>query len=115
MGATAAVLLALNGHSQDVESHSSRSLLWKHIDKNHSECMKCGNNFNFFSRRHHCRLCQFVICGSCSDTSGKRNEYRVCKDLPLSDSGTMGWLSCPTNSFPHPKCPDGCYENMHQY
>ena len=30
------------------------------------QCPHCGNNFGMFRRRHHCRLCGGVLCGSCS-------------------------------------------------
>ena len=29
-------------------------------------CPDCGNNFGFFRRRHHCRLCGSVLCMECS-------------------------------------------------
>eukprot|EP00057_Strongylocentrotus_purpuratus_P014398 XP_011668872.1 PREDICTED: FYVE, RhoGEF and PH domain-containing protein 4 isoform X5 [Strongylocentrotus purpuratus] len=29
-------------------------------------CMKCGLDFNFTRRRHHCRACGAVVCGKCS-------------------------------------------------
>ncbi|XP_072178122.1 uncharacterized protein [Diadema setosum] len=29
-------------------------------------CMRCGMEFNFTRRRHHCRACGAVVCGKCS-------------------------------------------------
>ena len=29
-------------------------------------CMNCGAAFNFFTRRHHCRICGGVFCARCS-------------------------------------------------
>ncbi|ORZ33663.1 hypothetical protein BCR44DRAFT_1437898 [Catenaria anguillulae PL171] len=29
-------------------------------------CRQCNSTFSFFNRKHHCRLCGRVVCGSCS-------------------------------------------------
>jgi len=50
-------------------------------------CIRCGNDFNPFKRRHHCRLCGSLICGVCSeaklslirdDDNETVTEERVC-------------------------------------
>lgn len=40
-------------------------------DQEAPECGSCGRPFTFFYRRHHCRMCGKVVCGSCS------NNWRV--------------------------------------
>ena len=32
-----------------------------------SHCASCGDEFNPFNRRHHCRLCGKIFCHKCSD------------------------------------------------
>jgi hypothetical protein len=49
------------------------------IDVNN--CLKCGTQFNFFVRRHHCRNCGGVFCNECSKNThvfDNNNSYRVC-------------------------------------
>eukprot|EP01080_Neovahlkampfia_damariscottae_P011639 gene11639-4880_t len=35
-------------------------------DKDVKECMQCKDKFTFLNRRHHCRNCGGLFCGSCS-------------------------------------------------
>lgn len=35
-------------------------------DRASAICMRCSNRFSATHRRHHCRNCGFVVCGSCS-------------------------------------------------
>lgn len=35
-------------------------------DSSSLECSLCGSKFGLFNRRHHCRKCGKLICGSCS-------------------------------------------------
>jgi hypothetical protein len=37
---------------------------WK-PDNSTDHCKICGKKFSFFVRRHHCRLCGYIFCGSC--------------------------------------------------
>mmetsp|Transcript_12045 Transcript_12045/g.23563 ORF Transcript_12045/g.23563 Transcript_12045/m.23563 type:complete len:286 (+) Transcript_12045:650-1507(+) len=47
-------------------------------------CARCDSQFTFFFRRHHCRCCGEVVCGTCSDHSapvpqwGYERPIRVC-------------------------------------
>ena len=57
---------------------------WKPDDSS-SICPYCGVQFTFFYRRHHCRGCGNLCCGSCCDktlhllnSDGTRTEARVC-------------------------------------
>lgn len=51
-----------------------------------SYCMVCIAEFGWFSRRHHCRVCGYVVCGSCSPFMAKipgipeELESRVCRN-----------------------------------
>lgn len=39
---------------------------WEYdVDQPH--CASCGNEFNPFNRKHHCRLCGKIYCNKCSD------------------------------------------------
>lgn len=52
-------------------------------DQQVSTCVICSDKFSMFNRRHHCRRCGRVVCGTCSQHShvvsgyGK-NTVRVC-------------------------------------
>lgn len=53
------MLFVIAGPLQDVRLlHRSQ---W-HSDAEHSRCEDCDVAFTFFTRRHHCRLCGFVLC-----------------------------------------------------
>jgi len=52
-------------------------------DTDHDDCMRCECKFNFRKRRHHCRVCGFVVCGDCSPTKiypkhSAVEKIRVC-------------------------------------
>eukprot|EP01099_Mayorella_cantabrigiensis_P000132 TRINITY_DN1057_c0_g2_i1.p1 TRINITY_DN1057_c0_g2~~TRINITY_DN1057_c0_g2_i1.p1 ORF type:complete len:314 (-),score=70.20 TRINITY_DN1057_c0_g2_i1:139-1038(-) len=55
-------------------------------DAESPNCGKCGKEFTFFFRRHHCRGCGKVMCGDCTakkcklpDSFGYHGEERVCE------------------------------------
>ena len=50
-------------------------------------CHKCTNGFGTFNRKHHCRSCGEIFCGTCcheklsmSDNAEAKDEERVCVD-----------------------------------
>ena len=53
-------------------------------DEQVKNCYLCEKKFTMFNRKHHCRNCGKIICGSCSEKyeCGKRGStypVRVCK------------------------------------
>lgn len=52
--------------------------------KNSDKCKTCSAEFKLFTRRHHCRLCSFSFCDTCSKYSArtsllKSESYRCCQ------------------------------------
>ncbi|ODV81102.1 FYVE-domain-containing protein [Suhomyces tanzawaensis NRRL Y-17324] len=45
-------------------------------------CFLCHSSYNFFNRRHHCRKCGRVVCGSCSEQAVKYFPNTVIVDAP---------------------------------
>lgn len=41
-------------------------------DQDVSECQICAKGFSLFTRRHHCRRCGRVVCGSCAPSANCR-------------------------------------------
>jgi hypothetical protein len=54
------------------------------LDEDIQSCMECQVEFNFLTRRHHCRACGNIICSNCSPykatipTLDELNGSRVC-------------------------------------
>ncbi|CAI2382914.1 unnamed protein product [Moneuplotes crassus] len=55
-------------------------------NKSAKQCNKCLKEFNFFRRRHHCRICGNVFCSNCCNTkknhkifNGKKNKKTLKK------------------------------------
>ena len=42
----------------------NRKKTWD-ADRLHPNCSKCSRRFTAFFRRHHCRACGLVFCGTC--------------------------------------------------
>ena len=49
---------------------------WKN-DEQVTSCENCEAKFTFFNRRHHCRVCGGIFCGTCAPKFGKDSE-RTC-------------------------------------
>ncbi|VDL66270.1 unnamed protein product [Nippostrongylus brasiliensis] len=68
------------GHKRPAKEHAA---VWV-PDGEAARCMECGRTqFNLVQRRHHCRACGRVVCGSCSTHSFridnlKKKPVRVC-------------------------------------
>ncbi|NXT60124.1 ZFY16 protein, partial [Chaetops frenatus] len=76
-----------NQASESAESHKTPpALSWKQPlwvpDSEAPNCMNCQAKFTFTKRRHHCRACGKVFCGSCCKRKCKlqymEKEARVC-------------------------------------
>ena len=52
------------------------SVKWQHDDAVLA-CNLCNKQFTLFNRRHHCRFCGDIVCGSCSNV--KIHGLRSCK------------------------------------
>ena len=60
---------------------------WK-PDSSAKACTVCQDAFSFFNRRHHCRRCGDIVCGSCSAISSKKG-MNVLKDMYTFDIVTV--------------------------
>ncbi|XP_065674340.1 early endosome antigen 1 isoform X6 [Hydra vulgaris] len=52
-----------------------------------TSCKKCNKQFNLTTRKHHCRHCGMVFCGTCSQYSAviasNKNPVRVCETCSI--------------------------------
>ena len=59
-------------------------------------CVICHAEFSLTRRRHHCRKCGALVCGTCSDhfmvLPGETSEVRVCDtcELKLKEAAAVG-------------------------
>ncbi|NWV96247.1 ZFY16 protein, partial [Machaerirhynchus nigripectus] len=92
-----------NQTSESTESHNTPpALSWKQPlwvpDSEAPNCMNCQAKFTFTKRRHHCRACGKVFCGSCCKRKCKlqymEKEARVCTGCYDDiNKGKEGFLS----------------------
>ncbi|NXI82420.1 ZFY16 protein, partial [Rhipidura dahli] len=92
-----------NQTSESTESHKTPlALSWKQPlwvpDSEAPNCMNCQAKFTFTKRRHHCRACGKVFCGSCCKRKCKlqymEKEARVCTGCYDDiNKGKEGFLS----------------------
>jgi hypothetical protein len=52
-------------------------------DQKAETCMRCNSRFGWMKRRHHCRLCGRVVCGSCSERV--RLQFQLMVLVRLAD------------------------------
>lgn len=57
-----------------------------------SSCYTCSNEFTFFTRRHHCRLCLLSVCSTCSTHTVLINHMnqRVCDQCYVMQQYMVG-------------------------
>lgn len=85
------------------------------LDSEASSCMRCNRGFGvFFKRRHHCRLCGYCVCSSCSST-------RLALKFLYEDGGSRVCRDCYDNQassiLPPQSCTpvavfNGCFHEM---
>jgi len=61
-------------------------------DENAECCHLCLKKFHLLRRKHHCRVCGYVICEQCSENkllvqNISRNKVRVCNDCFVKNIG----------------------------
>ena len=55
-------------------------------DSSTDSCKLCDTKFGYLLRKHHCRKCGFIFCGSCAGQFGSIPSY-LGKTLHYSDVG----------------------------
>ncbi|XP_039945862.1 zinc finger FYVE domain-containing protein 16 isoform X2 [Hirundo rustica] len=97
--------------TESAKSHKIPAVLsWKQPlwvpDSEAPNCMNCQAKFTFTKRRHHCRACGKVFCGSCCKRKCKlhymEKEARVCTgcydDINKEEAQIPGGASSPSPS-----------------
>ncbi|OON21936.1 FYVE zinc finger [Opisthorchis viverrini] len=76
------VFPSVNATDQNLEPVSGSSAIEWVKDEQSTMCAECSAEFTVFNRRHHCRACGKVFCGTCSDYRApiafQGNKERVC-------------------------------------
>jgi hypothetical protein len=60
------------------------------FDDDVDSCMICGDYFTLFRRRHHCRVCGNLICGSCSTGTVRIKEIQSDEKMRACDNCYIG-------------------------
>ncbi|XP_050353471.1 myotubularin-related protein 4 isoform X1 [Nymphalis io] len=84
-GGSSAASGSSSGSASEVEvGEEARGVLWL-PDSAAPRCQHCRNQFWLARRRHHCRRCGGIFCGSCSEMSpwGELGAVRVCRRCRL--------------------------------
>lgn len=103
------------GGNQTSENAESRrtppALSWKQPlwvpDSEAPNCMNCQAKFTFTKRRHHCRACGKVFCGSCCKRKCKlqymEKEARVCTGCydDINKAQAFERMMSPTGAVPN--------------
>ncbi|CAJ0582595.1 unnamed protein product, partial [Mesorhabditis spiculigera] len=70
--------------NQSLQMDMSKQLSRKWLDDNEAvNCTTCGKGFSLTVRKHHCRVCGLIFCGTCSNHTVKlashKNPVRACE------------------------------------
>lgn len=78
-------------------------------DEQSDACLLCADTFSLTKRRHHCRRCGLLVCGSCS------SKRYIIKGLSSTASPTTTTgASSSTSSSSLSRCCDSCYNKLAQ-
>lgn len=71
-------------------------------DEDMQNCLNCHTPFSFLVRKHHCRCCGGIFCGSCTEKFARydKKRVRVIKRSPSDEE------------FPPFRTCDSCYDNL---
>lgn len=78
-----AMLLQHKGLPTDSTTRRSFAATWI-PDMASAICMRCSDRFTVANRRHHCRMCGYIVCGACSKDRAlllniSSSPVRVCR------------------------------------
>lgn len=71
-------------------------------DDNMRNCLNCHASFSFIVRKHHCRCCGGIFCGSCSERFARYDSHRV----------RVVKRSATDEEFPPFRTCGSCYDNL---
>lgn len=86
-----------SNRSSPANNNSNTPPIWI-PDQDAPSCMGCTTQFTAFRRRHHCRNCGRVFCGSCSNTSAPLPKFglikavRVCRQCYITEAAVTNSL-----------------------
>lgn len=76
--------------SSEVSNLEQTVVAWQD-DKSSLSCFICSKTFSVVLRKHHCRLCGRIVCGSedtnCSNKIPTYNLLNAARDLPFKNTG----------------------------
>lgn len=85
----------------DETSYVNNFAQWQ-PNQNMNNCLNCHTAFSFLIRKHHCRCCGGIFCGSCAEKFALYDSGRV-RAVKRSDI---------EEEFPPFRTCDSCYDNL---
>ena len=88
-------------HKAEQLNQAVRQTEWKwEDDDNASACRNCKAEFSLLTRKHHCRSCGRIFCGSTAPCTSNITHAGTCSDH---------FVTSPGSSKPSRLC-DGCFK-----